>query len=223
MNSITALLLPPILLVPLMGILSRFHGTTVLAQELRRKALHVGVGLTALAFPTLFRDPWTITIALGLILAWMTAVRSIGPLRERFGGVLHDTDRKTHGEIYFALALAVLLMASAGEPLHYIIPVLILTLADAAAAIVGRAWPIGRLGGFAGDKTQSGCATFFVVAYLITVAVLSAMSPIGPVAAISVALVVAASTCIAETLSHRGVDNVVVPLVAYLALVALGV
>jgi len=223
MNSITALLLPPMLLLPLMGILSRFHGATTLTQELRRKALHVSVGLTALAFPALFTETWMIVIALGLILTWMATVRWIAPLKVRFGGVLHDTDRKSHGEMYFALALALLLITSAGEPLHYVIPVLILTLADAAAAIVGQAWPIGRIGGLAADKTRSGCAAFFIVAYLTTVTVLSVASPLAPLAAIAVALVVAATTCIAETLSHRGIDNIVVPLVAYSTLVVLGV
>ena len=50
-TSLIALLVPPLLLIPAMGFLSRIHCKREITGELRRKALHVGTGLIALSFP----------------------------------------------------------------------------------------------------------------------------------------------------------------------------
>ena len=70
---------------------------------------------------------------LSLAVAWMTAVRILPCLQRRFGSVLHDCDRRSMGEVYFALSIAALMLITSSNPLLYVIPILILTLADAAA------------------------------------------------------------------------------------------
>ena len=223
MNSLAALLVPPILLVPLMGILGLSRQESPLAAELRRKALHVAVGLAALSFPWLFAEPWLIVAALASVVAWMTAVRQVAPLRKRFGGCLHDTKRKTLGEIYFAVAVALLLFAAGEQTLYYVVPLLILTLADAAAAIVGAFSPLRFLGRMAAQKTLGGSLAFFSVAYLVTLVALVVADVSTPAHMIVIAACVAAVTCVTEAVSHRGSDNLSVPLSAYGTLVAFGV
>ena len=124
MDTITVLpLLPPLLLIPAMGILSGLKSSGAVACELRRKALHVGVGLTSLFFPYILTESWMVISALTMIACWMIAVRRVPLLRRRFGAVLHDAKRISHGELYFALAIAGLMLAASDKPLLFVVPV----------------------------------------------------------------------------------------------------
>jgi phytol kinase len=217
-TSLIALAIPPLLLVPAMGLLSRIQCKREITGELRRKALHVGTGLVALSFPIYLTTPWMVLTALSVVMVWMIAVRRIAVLRVRFGSCLHDTKRASFGEIYFALSIASLMLLTADRPLFFVIPLLILTLADSAAAIVGRLMPVGPLGGVARGKTMSGCVAFVIVAFLLTQSLLAAFTTMSWFQTIEVALVMACATCIAELISKRGFDNVLIPAVAYATL-----
>jgi len=217
-NPLVAVILPPMLIVPAMGLLSRVRSTNPLGCELRRKALHIGTGLAALSFPYLLTQPWMVVAAFGAVAGWMTCVRRIGYLRCRFGGVLHDAGRESHGELYFAVALAWLLIADRVAPFQYVVPLLILTISDAAAAIVGRARPIGRFMIFGNRKSVSGSAAFLVTAFAITWTILSAGTAWSPWQVLLVSVATAVATAVIEAVSVKGLDNLGVPLVAWLIL-----
>lgn len=219
MNSpLIALFLPPMLIVPAMGLLSRIPGTNPLTCELRRKALHIGTGLAALAFPWLLDEIWMVLTAFAAVAGWMICVRRVGYLRRRFGCVLHDAGRESYGELYFAVALACLLVIDRSSSVEYTIPVLILTVSDAAAAIVGRSRPIGRFTILGNRKSLSGSAAFLVTAFAITWAVFLFGTTLAPSQVFRLSMAVAILTCVAEVLSVRGLDNLSVPLVAWLLL-----
>ena len=217
-SSWFALAIPPMLLIPAMGLLSRIHSSRDITGELKRKALHIATGLTALSFPLYFTAPWMVCTGLGMVVAWMIAVRQLPLLRERFGACLHGAKRDSFGEIYFALALAALLLLTPERPLLYVIPLLILTLADSAAAIAGRLMPIGKLQGLAAGKTVVGCVAFVAVAFITTALSLLTFTELafGPVTGI--ALIVALTSSAAETVSRRGLDNISIPAAAYTTL-----
>lgn len=222
MNStLMAFVLPPLILVPAMGLLSRIRSNNGLGEEWRRKALHIGIGLVALTFPFYLTAAWMVIAALGLSLLWMLAVRRVPLLYKRFGCVLHDVDRFSHGELYYALAIAGLLLATFAEPLLYIIPLSILAIADAAAAIAGRTFTSRRLTGPFSGKTVIGCTTFFVVAFSVCVLALgtSTQLPIIEIALSSFA--VAAVTTLIEAISRYGLDNILIPAAAWIVLKAL--
>ena len=46
MNSFIPIAIPPVMLFSAMGVLSRIDNSHVIARELKRKALHISVGLT---------------------------------------------------------------------------------------------------------------------------------------------------------------------------------
>ena len=161
-SSLLAIVLPPLTLVPVMGLLSRAKSNNAVQAELRRKALHVSIGFMSLFLPLVLTETWLIIAASLLAFGWMLSVRHVACIRSRFGRVLHDADRRSHGELYFTLSIGLLLFLATDEPLLYIAPILILSIADAAAALVGKAFPMGRLGGPARGKTLSGCAAFFL-------------------------------------------------------------
>lgn len=216
--SIIAIAIPPVLLFLVMGILSRIANSSAVARELKRKALHICIGLVALSFPLFLDTPTMIIAALGLVVGWLIAVRKIAGLRRCFGSVLHDVRRKSLGEIYFATSIGGLLLLTQNEPIFFVIPILILTLADAFAAIVGRIFPVGPLPGIASGKTTAGCAAFFTVAFIVSFWCLESIADLQTAHALLVASVIAAVTCGAEAISRRGVDNLIVPAMAYLIL-----
>lgn len=220
-NDVTSLALiavPPVLLLSVMGVLSRINSDRAIVRELKRKALHISVGLTALSFPLFLHERWMIIAALGLAVAWLMAVRSIPSLRRHFGSVLHDVKRESLGEIYFALSIGGLLLLTRNEPVFFVIPILILTLADAFAAIVGKVLPMGPLAGMAKGKTAAGCTVFFIVAFAVSYWSLTTFADLQMSHALMVAAGLAMTTCVAEAISRHGIDNFVVPGMAYLIL-----
>lgn len=202
-----------------MGMLSRISSGHTITKELKRKALHIGVGMTALAFPFFLDSTWEVIVALGTALAWLLAVRFVPTLRHHFGSVLHGVRRRSLGEVYFAIAIAALLLLTQGSPVFFVIPVLILTLADASAAIAGKLYPVGRLSGFARGKTVIGCSVFFTVAILVSFASLTFLTDLNLRDVFLLATVLAGATCVVEAVSRRGLDNLAIPAVAYLVLV----
>jgi len=214
-DSLLLFILPPLLLVPAMGLLSMIRSTHAIGRELKRKSLHVAIGLSALVFPQVLSEPWMVVSGLALAVAWMHAVRILPCLQRHFGSVLHDCERRSLGELYFALAIAGLLLVTQGSPLLYAIPLLILTLADSAAAIVGRVLPSTQLTGFLRGKTVAGCAGFFAVAAAICLSMLGTFTQLPAWQVAVAALLVATATTLAEAVSRRGLDNIVVPLVAW--------
>lgn len=220
-DSLLLLVLPPLMLVPAMGLLSMIRSTHKIGQELKRKSFHVGVGLASLSFPLVLNEPWKVLTGMSLAIAWLSAVRILPCLQRHFGSVLQDCDRKSMGEVYFALSIGSLILLTPDSPLLYIIPVLILTLADTAAAIVGRLIPSNPLTGFLRGKSVAGCTAFFVVAAVICIVILTVYTTLPAWQITMAALVVATATCLAEAVSRRGLDNLVVPLVAWAVLAAL--
>ena len=218
-HPLFALVLPSLLIVPAMGLLSRIRGETPLGTEIRRKALHVSVGLAALGFPALLQGSGTIFCAFILVIAWMVAVRFVPALNARFGCVLHAAGRSSWGEIWFAVSIALLLLSPVSHPVLYVVPLLILTVSDALAAVVGRAWPRGRLPAAFSGKTLSGSTAFLASAFVITAVSLAVATDVPMLTVLMVSLGVSVLTTFSEVLSSRGFDNFSVPAVAWLALV----
>jgi dolichol kinase len=116
--------------------------------------------------------------------------------------------------LYFAASIAALMLASNGNTALFAVPILILTFADAFAAIVGKAYPCMRLGGAACGKTASGSIAFFLTALAVTLPALVVGTDFALLPAFAVALIVATATCVTEALSSKGFDNLAVPTVA---------
>lgn len=217
-DSAFLLVLPPLLLVPAMGLLSMIRAGHGLGQELKRKALHVGIGLIALSFPLVLREHWMVFTGLALAVAWMSAVRILPCLQRHFGSVLQGCGRVSMGETWFALGIAALLILADDNRLLYAIPVLILSLADAAAAIAGRSLASRELTGCLRGKTLAGCCAFFTTAVIVCLAMLGLYTQWSAGRILVGAIAVAAATCFTEALLRRGLDNLAIPLVAWTVL-----
>src|SRR5205823_14717265 len=84
--------------------------------------------------------------------------------------------RSTFGAVYFPIAVGILFLLFRFEPIEdeasryllYCIPVLLLTLADAMAALIGVRYGQARYATSEGHKTIEGSLAFFLVGFFCT-------------------------------------------------------
>src|SRR5262245_34698322 len=142
--------------------------------ELVRKLLHMGMGLATLSLPWLFDRAWPVLLLAGISIVALVSLRLVASLKSGLGNVVAGVARASLGEIYFPLAVTVLLLlylyvdtANPARLILYCVPILLLTLADAAAALIGVAY--GRLHYHTtdGQKSAEGSLAFFLCAFLV--------------------------------------------------------
>lgn len=136
--------------------------------ELLRKSFHIGVGIVALALPWLFTSTWPVLLLTGLFVLGLSARRISPSLQGILGGAIDGVGRRSLGEVWFPLGVGLLFLISGGDPLTFCIPMLILTFADAAAALVGSRYGAFRFAIAEGAKSLDGSIAFFTLAFLGT-------------------------------------------------------
>ena len=189
--------------------------------ELSRKAIHVFMGLVCLSFPWVFHASWPVWLLAGISAAGLAAVRSIPALRTRLGGVLGGVERQSWGELLYAPSVAFVFWLSRGDPLSYAVPVLVLALADAAGALIGRQYGFVRYETDDGVKSLEGSTGFFMTAFMATHIPLLLWTPVGRLESILISVVMGLLLMMIEAIAWRGLDNLFVPLVTYICWVRL--
>jgi phytol kinase len=181
------------------------------SPEVARKIIHVVMGLSCASFPWLFNRPqpvWILalftTLSLGLI-------RTLPILKHGIGAALHGIKRPSYGEILFAPAIAAVFTLARGNWLLFLIPILILTLADAAGALVGTRWGKTRYGSGEGFKSIEGSGIFLLTAFLCGFLPLLINQRVETIHALWIGLILAILATMAEGISDRGFDNLVLP------------
>ena len=180
-----------------------------------RKALHVATSAVALSLPWLFDATWPVVVLAALGVAVGLASRASPRLRRAVGPALRATGPETVGDLAFPIAVAVLYALTASEPVLYAIPLLLLGLADPAAALAE-----GRRGGGEGTSREAAVA-FAAVAFLCVHVPLLVFTPTGRPESLWVAAIVAVLVTLLRGASWQGLDNLFVPLGAYAVLVRL--
>jgi dolichol kinase len=184
-------------------------------REWTRKLAHVGAGLLALLAPLFFTTPWPMLVLTASFAGLLLASRRIGVLAP-----LHPRGRRGEGDLVYAAGLYAA-FALAPDTLAFQIAVLILALADPAAALAGRTFGHRHFRAFATTRSLEGSLAFGLVAFVAAVALLaSAGLPLGAV--VARAIVLAATTALIEAISPAGIDNLTIPLAAILVVQLLG-
>jgi phytol kinase len=198
----------------LRGLRNRVH------PELLRKCLHVGMGLITLSFPWLFADRWPVVVLGVLASVLMLVIRQSAVIRSRIGGVVDGVERqeKSLGEVYFPVAVAGLFYLAHGDPVAYCVPLLLLALGDAVAALIGVRY--GRLYFTTDDgrKSWEGSIAFFVVAFLSVHIPLLLSSDATRLQSLLIGLIMGLLVMLLEAIAWRGLDNLFIPLGGFLLL-----
>lgn len=183
--------------------------------EILRKLLHVGTGLVVIGLPWVFADRWPVLLLAGLSAAALLCVKRVPRLRDGVGTVVTAVGRPTFGEVCFPVAVASLILLSRGDRLLFAVPMLILTLADAVAALVGIAY--GRVLYVTSDglKSAEGSIAFFAIAFLSVHVPLLLFTDVGRAETLLIALIIGLLSTLLEAISARGLDNLLIPLGAH--------
>jgi phytol kinase len=185
--------------------------------ETTRKLLHTGSGALTLAFPFLFRELWPVLLLTGASALLIGSVKFVRPLRALLGRVTNRVDRTTMGELYFPASVALLFWLTLGEhPLLFVIPVLMLTLADATGALVGERYGFTPYTGT--SKSVEGSIAFVVVAFFCVHVPLLLWSEVGRTETLLIASTLALLVMLLEGSAWRGLDNLFIPIGGYFLL-----
>jgi phytol kinase len=187
------------------------------SPEVTRKLMHGGSGLLTLAFPFLFREVWPVVFLTAASAVVIGSVKFIPPLRRRFGRAVSGVGRATLGEIYFPVAVVWLFWLTLDEdPLLYVVPVLLLTFADATCALVGMRYGLTKYEG--ASKSLEGSVAFVAVAFLCVHVPLLLWSSVGRAESLLIAATLALIVMLLEGSAWRGLDNLFIPIGGYLLL-----
>ena len=183
--------------------------------ETVRKILHIGMGSIALVFPWVFSSPVPVFVLAAVAFGMLLALRHVAFLKAGFGGVIDAVDRVSAGELYFPAGIALSFWLSAGDPLLYCVPILILTLADAVAALIGTRYGTALYTTLEGRKSYQGSLAFFTLAFASTFFPLVFYAHLGIAQSILIGIITGILTMIVEAVAWRGLDNLMLPVVGF--------
>lgn len=200
------------ILLGLMAVVKRLAAQWDLSAEIQRKLVHIGTGLYALTLPWLFPDRWPVYMLVGVTLVVMLVLRIPRFARAGIGSTLHGVERQSYGDILLAIAVGLCLFLAEDRLFLYVLPIAVLTLADAAAALAGTSYGKRFFRVEDGQKSLEGCVVFFSVTLLVSIICLMLMTTFAPLNIILLALMVAGFGTLVEAVSWRGFDNLFLPL-----------
>lgn len=200
------------ILLGLMAIVRLMAQRLGLDSEMQRKLVHIGTGLYALTLPWLFPDRWPVYMLIAVTLVVMLVLRSPRLAKTGLGSTLHGVERQSYGDILLAISIGLCFFLAQDRLFLYILPIAVLTLADAAAALAGSRYGTRLFQVEDGHKSIEGCVVFFVITLLVSIVCLMVMTPFDHLNIIVISLMVAGFGTLVEAASWRGFDNLFLPL-----------
>jgi len=186
--------------------------------EWQRKILHLGLGVTAISFTWFFSKQWQVLVVCAASIAILLMIRTIPQLRNSVGKAVFDVNRSSLGELFFAISIVLLFWLSHGNKALYVIPIAILTISDAVAALVGTHYGKKLFKVIDGNKSWEGTLAFAGVTFTILLVLLYLLTPISWAALLMIAIMFSILGALIEAVSWNGLDNLFVPLATYLFL-----
>lgn len=204
----------------LFAVVEIIYQTTQIKAEYSRKLVHIFAGMLTLVFPILLKSHWSVLVLTGLFSFLLFTTKKLGWLPS-----IHAIYRASTGSYYYPISIYLSFLFYQymdTSYFYYLMPVLILSLADAAAAIFGKRWPIGRYILYKDPKTMMGSSMFFTVTILISGVLFHLFLPHLALWIVSFYILsIAALTTFVEAASSRGLDNLFVPIAVMFILIML--
>ena len=206
--------------------------------EITRKFVHLGTGLICLTFPFFLETHWSV-----LILTIAFFVILLSSIKLNLLQSINAVDRSTRGSFLFPVVIYLTFWAYSifglknphgvglglrdfgdktnlyyGGTIYYFLPILILSISDPIAALVGKRWPVMPYKIRSCQKTVMGSSAFFVSAFVLSFAFIT---PIIDqfIWAMIFASIIAFSATFVEAISQKGEDNLLIPLSVILMLI----
>jgi len=186
--------------------------------ELVRKMFHIGGGIVGLSLPWLFDSLIPVLAMGGAVVALFVAMRVVRRLHGGVGQVLLGVKRSSAGEFCYILSICLLFWLTHGNKLLYSVPLLVVALADASAALIGEQY--GKLPlHMRGDrKSYEGAAAFMLTAFFCVHVPVLLSEQTGRLESLLIAVGVSVMVMMAEAAAWWGLDNIIIPLWSYMLL-----
>lgn len=214
MNGAAGIALVAGLLAVLMLAVRAAQRRGAVEPELARKLVHMGMGAVCLAFPWIFASAGPVWLLAAITSAGLLAVRWVPALNAAVGGVLGGVGRASLGEVHFPCAVAAV-FALAKNRAEFCAPVAMLAFGDAAGALVGQRWGRVKFRAVESFKSLEGSAAVGVVSALAVAIALAVQGGKGAPEILLTAAILGVFAAMVEAVSWRGLDNLLVPLVAW--------
>ena len=180
--------------------------------EARRKLVHLAMASAAALLPAVFDSVVPIAVLSALGVGLFLVIRAAPTWDRKLGSILRPSGRATVGDLAFAAAIPVCYVASDGHPAIHAAAMLILGVADSAAALIGQGLGRTRFTRIGAGKSPVGSLAFLLVA----LGVLACMGPLAGTGVESVAVDVLLATALVSTAVELclpyGLDNLGIPL-----------
>lgn len=176
------------------------------SSELKRKAVHLIMGIFCLTLPWIFSSPSQVDLLALISVSLLLAIRWFKPA---LGQILHSVKRLSFGELLFPVGVAIVFRLANGDLSTYLPAIAVLTFADTAGALIGKRFGKHHYRTNAGTKSLEGSLAVFLVTFLILL--VSGISQ-DPLTNVLIAIVVALVATMAEGILGAGIDNLVLPI-----------
>lgn len=176
--------------------------------EVTRKFVHFTGGMVTLSFSYLFTSHWSVLIlSLGFV-GILYTTKKLNLLKS-----VHGIERPSSGGIYFPFAVYLTWLASNlnHQPDYYLIGMLILSISDSMAALVGTTYGKFLFLIEKERKSVEGTVIFFLITFLITEQSMLHLTEVGAVKASLCGIYVAILVTGFELISLKGSDNFFIP------------
>lgn len=187
-----------------------------ISGEVARKSVHIQLGFIIASFPWLFTERWPVWCLAGVSVIALAGVRWLPWLRANVGGSLHDVDRTSWGEFCFPIAAAVAWSLVPGDWIRFSLPILVLAVSDAVAALVGTWYGRIRFTTAGGRKSWEGSLGFAAATFMVVHVPLLLGTPIGRAESLLIAVNMALLLMLVEALAWEGFDNLFIPIAGVL-------
>ena len=202
--------------------------------ETTRKIVHFGTGFICFSFPLYITEHWSVlflTISFVLLL--------VLSMKFKFLKSINGIDRKTNGSFLFPISIYMIFWAYSiigkenyyggdliwtssrdingvlnnTDGVYYFLPLLIFSVSDPLAALFGKKWPFGKYTILKETKTVVGSIVFLLSSFCISLLFMTNQSS-SLSSAIIISLILGVSTTLAEGISQKGFDNILIPITA---------
>lgn len=200
----------------LFGIAELLYHYAKMKAEVTRKIVHVLTGVLTMLFPILLSSHWYVLLLCGLFLIFL-----ILSVRLNLLPSINKVGRITYGSIMYPIIVygCFLVYTRYDSLTFFYVPVLILALCDPIAELIGKNLPLVKYSAFGHTKTLSGSLGFAIVATIVSSIFLFQYEGLSISSSIMLGLVLACFATIAEGLSHKGFDNLTIPLTSTMVLI----
>ncbi|NLI77844.1 MAG: hypothetical protein GX442_15580 [Candidatus Riflebacteria bacterium] len=192
------------------GLAELLRGFNLCSKEMSRKFVHLAAGVVATTFAYVFTSHWTLLVMCAAFVVLVKAGKAFdllpsihGVSRQSWGAVLHPV----------AIYLTFVTCAAMRRPEYYVIATLVLSVSDALAALIGKAYgfKIYEVETEEGRKSVEGSVIFLLSTFIIVHLGLLLLTDTGRLECVLSAIVIAILVTIFEALSLGGADNFFIP------------